>query len=112
MRIAVVVVVCVFVMAFLLLLSDPLRKDVRDQERTLLRETPLGTSLETVDKYARRKGYKVTVAVNVGFYRQEGGKETVIGNKSIRAGIDPGAVRGRHRASQGHGDQVWPPQCA
>lgn len=64
--------------------SKPLRHSSAKIRMALLRETPLGTSIEVVTSHLRANGLTPELNNDVGFYRGPWGQGEVVGRRHIR----------------------------
>jgi hypothetical protein len=71
-----------------IIVLNPLRRSEAHIRRELLRETPLGTQLASVQQHIAHKGWSVLyVSEKSGFYDQRKRPASVVGEKSIRASL-------------------------
>jgi hypothetical protein len=71
--------------AMAVVLLNPLRKNVRTLRMEMLMETPIGMSLNEVEKTVKEMSWPTTVSLTAGFHKQERNDNSVVGVKSIRA---------------------------
>jgi hypothetical protein len=62
-----------------------LQRDAQDIRTDLLREYPLGSTINDIEAKLKMKNIERQVSRNAGFLKQEKGNEVVVGAQSIRA---------------------------
>ena len=64
-----------------------LKLDAESIRHELLQQTPIGTSLNDVEKNLKSKGLSPRVSLNTGFSKREKGSTKVVGSQFIRASL-------------------------